>query len=110
MALRTLHILHGQTSHAWRQNLKIMKTANNIYHEKDELFAEYVHGPDYVSFSTDLVIKNSGKSPVSLTLKLEPPFPFVAEIPEKHTIKAKNISELVVKVSRWFNKFGYKLK
>ena len=57
-----------------------------------------------------LKVRDSGKKPVSLEMEIVPPSPFVGEMPEKHEIRAKTITEAYVKVAKFFAMFGMEFR
>jgi hypothetical protein len=90
-----------------------MCAAKNIYKGKSEIYAKYhVSGSDDIlEGEAVIIIKNSGKQPVSANLKIDSSGVSFAPIPpEEHSIKAKDLMELFLKIDRWFRKFGYNLK
>ncbi len=87
-----------------------MKRAAIIFEEKGEINANFNHpkSDDYLIYKTIIRIKDSGKTPVEIKLKFDGIYPFAAPMPpENHTIKAASISELCIKVAKWFRKYGY---
>jgi len=90
-----------------------MTRSKTIYEEKGELIAKYFHpkSDDYLSYDVTIQIKDSGKSPVGMSLKFNGIYLFMAPMPpEEHSIKAASIVELYSKVGRWFHKYGYELR
>ena len=90
-----------------------MKENNIAYEENSILTAKYYHpkSDDYLDYKTKIVIKNSGKMPIEMTLKFDGIYPFAAPMPpEEHKVKATSIVELHVKITRWFKKYGYEIK
>jgi hypothetical protein len=90
----------------------IMTKAKIIYEEQSHLSARYCHpkSADYLDYKTKIVIKNSGKTPVQMSLAFDGILPFAAPMPpKKHTIRAKSILDLSVKIKRWLKKYGYEL-
>ena len=84
-----------------------------IYNEVVNLIA-YFHHPqsdEYLEYQGNIKIKESVKQPVTIELKfIEGYISFAPEPPNKHTIKAKNMIDLNLKLIRWFDKYGYILK
>lgn len=81
-----------------------------IYVEESVLFAKYYHpqSDDYLEYRTKILIKDSGKTPVHLNLKFDGILPSYAPMPpSEHTIRAKSILDLSVKILRWLKKYGY---
>ena len=84
----------------------------NILYEENVLLVAKFHRPktdEYLDYKAKLVIKDSGKTPIQMTLKFDgiPPS-FAPMPPEDHTIKAGNVLELGLKTTRWLQKYGYK--
>ena len=89
-----------------------MKKAKIVYEEEFVLIAKYYHpkSDDYLEYRTKIVIKGSGKTPIQMNLTFDGILPFAASMPPKeHTIKAKSILDLSVKIKRWLKKYGYEL-
>ncbi len=81
-----------------------------LYKEESILIAKYYHpqSDDYLDYKAKIQIKDSGKTPVHLNLKFDGILPSFAPMPPKeHTIKAKSILDLSVKIKRWLKKYGY---
>jgi hypothetical protein len=84
-----------------------------IYQERPEIIAKYYHpqSDDYLTYTSTIQIKNSGKQPITLKLKFDGTYPSFAPMPpEEHTIDAKDLIDLYLKLKRWFGKYGYELK
>ena len=83
-----------------------------IYEEEWVLSAEFYHpkSDDYLEYLARITIRDSGTTPVQMKLKYDGIPPFAAPMPpEEHTIKAKSVVDLCVKVRRWLKKYGYEL-
>lgn len=81
-----------------------MTKAKIVYEEESVLIAKYCHpkSGDYLDYKTKIVIKDSGKTPVQMNLTFDGILPFAAPMPpNKHTIRAKSILDLNVKIKRW---------
>ena len=90
-----------------------MAKANIIYKEQAEIYAKYNHpqSEDFLEYISMVVIKDSGKQPITMTLKFVGMHPSFAPMPpEKHTIKAKDTIDLILKLTKWFRKYGYEIK
>ena len=90
-----------------------MAKAIILYTEDSYLFAKYDHpqAHEFLEYKSKIVIKDSGKKPITLKLKFCGTYPYATPMPpEKHEVKAETILELHLKVARWFKKFGYILK
>jgi len=89
-----------------------MAKINIIHEEKSILTAKFYHpkSDDYLDYIAQIIIKDSGKTPVQMKLKFDGIIPFVSVMPPKeHTIKAESILDLYSKTQRWLNKYGYEL-
>ncbi len=88
-----------------------MAKVNILYEENVLLVAKFNHpkSDDYLDYKAKIVIKDTGKTPIQMTLKFDgiPPG-FAPMPPEDHTIKAGNVLELGLKTTRWLEKYGYK--
>jgi len=67
-------------------------------------------GRDWVRHVAVLKVRDSGKKPVSLEMKIVPPSPLACEMPEKHEIRVRTITEAYAKVAKFFAKFGMKFR
>ncbi len=84
-----------------------------IYSEVVNLIADFSHPPsdEWVEYQGNIKIKESGKQPINIEIKfIDGHMSFAPEPPNKHTIKAKNIIDLNLKLIRWFDKYGSILK
>ncbi|MCP4265631.1 MAG: hypothetical protein GY777_08665 [Candidatus Brocadiaceae bacterium] len=81
-----------------------------IFEEKGEICLKYIYGPEYLSYSTKIIKKSTGKTPVSIELSCTDIPPCAAPMPpEEHKMSAVDITSLFSKVSKWANRYGYKL-
>ena len=72
-----------------------------------ELCLKHMIGFHYKSI---LKVKDGGKYPVSLEMTFVPPHPFAFNMPDNHSIKGTSITDVYVKVVRFFNKFGIEFR
>lgn len=87
-----------------------MKKFNVIYQESVEIYAKYYHpqSDEALEYKAKIEIKDGGKQPVAIKMTFDGMIPSFAPMPpEKHTIKAKDLIELYLKLNRWFEKYGY---
>jgi hypothetical protein len=89
-----------------------MTTKTTIkFQEYDFINLRFQLAPEYLSYKTHLVVKNSGKKPVTLILKFDDMEPLAAPMPPKsHKIQAESISALFPKINKWALKYGYSLQ
>ena len=90
-----------------------MAKSNTIYKDQPEVYAKYYHpqSGDFLEYKSTVVIKDSGKQPITMKLKFVGIHPSFAPMPpEQHVIKAKDIIDLYLKLTRWFGKYGYEIK
>ncbi|MBC8552208.1 MAG: hypothetical protein H8D23_21465 [Candidatus Brocadiales bacterium] len=81
-----------------------------IFEEKGEICLKYIHAPEYLSYTTKIIKKSTGKNPVTIELDFTGIPPFAAPMPpEKYKMSAEDITSLFCKVSKWANRYGYKL-
>lgn len=84
-----------------------------IYKEKVEFYVASIdqrssEGLDYKGI---IRINDSKKFPVNIDLKFIGIRPFALEMaPEEHSIKARDIIDLYLKLNRFFKKYGYVIK
>ena len=77
-----------------------------IFESEEEIYGVVPRSNDWVHYKSILKIKDGGKKPVSLEMTFVPPHPFAFNMPEKHSIKAENITYAYVKVVKFFKSFG----
>ncbi len=65
---------------------------------------------DWVHYKSILKVKDGGKYPVSLEMTFVPPHPFAFNMPESHSIKGISITDVYVKVVKFFNKSGIEFR
>ena len=85
----------------------------NLYKEKTKFYAKYcvAGSDDFLEGVMVITIKDLGKQPISANLKVDSSMvSFAPKPPEKKEIKAKDLMELFLKVTRFFKKYGYELK
>ena len=64
--------------------------------------------PDHIAI---IGFSRYGKQPITMTLKFVGMHPSFAPMPpEKHTIKAKDTIDLILKLTKWFGKYGYEIE
>ena len=84
-----------------------------IYKDQPNIYAKYHHpqSDDFLEYKSTLIIKDTGKQPITMKLEFDgiPPS-FAPMPPEEHIIKAKDIIDLYIKLRRWFGKYGYEIK
>jgi hypothetical protein len=85
-----------------------MPKAKVVYSEYDSVEGRLGKHPDFIHYDVELEIKDGVKTPVSLHLQFQPPYPFAGPVPkEKHTIKAKSVTQAYSKLVRWLKRYGY---
>jgi hypothetical protein len=90
-----------------------MAKSNIIYRDRPEIYAKYYHpqSDDFLEYKSTVQIRDSGKQPITMKLKFNGIHPSFAPMPpEEHTIKAKDIIDLYLKLKRWLDKYGYELR
>jgi len=65
---------------------------------------------DLIEYSGLLRIRDSGKQPVTLDLDFVPPHPFAIEVPLKKHFRGTSISDVFVKLTRFFKTYGCELR
>ncbi len=90
-----------------------MAKSNTIYKDDPAVYAKYYHpqSDDLLEYKSTIQIVDSGQQPITMKLKFVGIHPsFVPMPPEMHTIKARDIIDLYLKLKRWFGKYGFELK
>ena len=83
-----------------------MSKYNVVFESNEEIYGIVPKAYDWVHYKSTLKIKNGGRNPVSLEMTFIPPHPFAFNMPESHSIKGISITDVYVKVVRFFDKFG----
>jgi hypothetical protein len=84
-----------------------------LYTEKAVIYAEYTHpqSDEYIEYKGTITIKDSGKEPISIKMKLNDyHVSFSPMPPEEKTIKAKDLIHLYLKIRKYLKKYGYILE
>ncbi len=87
-----------------------MPQYNVIYKSNEDIYGKELKGYDWVHYKSILKIKDGGKFPVSLEMTFVPPHPFAFNMPNSHSIKGSSITDVYVKVVKYFKKFGIELR
>lgn len=78
-----------------------------IYKSIEQIRAVSPYDKDWIEYRGALQVFDSGAFPVLLELTFVPPYHFTQEVPETHSIKAKSLTEVYVKLSRFLKKHGF---
>ncbi len=89
-----------------KETLETMPKYNVVFESNEEIYGIVPKAYDWVHYKSILKVKDGGKYPVSLEMTFVPPHPFAFNMPESHSIKGTNITDVYVKVVRFFTKFG----
>ncbi|MFH1076823.1 MAG: hypothetical protein V1753_08320 [Pseudomonadota bacterium] len=87
-----------------------MPKYQTIFEYKEEIYGVVPRANDWVHYTSILRIKDGGKVPVSLEMIFVPPHPFAFNMPEKHFMKAKNVTGAYTEVVKFFKSFGIEFK
>jgi len=90
-----------------------MTKSNILYKEVSYIRAKFNHpkSDDYLDYKLSIQINGAGKQPVIMELEFDGIYPAYAPMPpEEHTIKAENLTELFLKLNKWFYKYQYIIK
>jgi len=79
-----------------------------ILHESQEYIeAVFLRSRERVAYRGLLQVLNSEAAPVRLQLSFMPPHPFCCNMPESHSIRGKSVTEVYVKLTRFFRRRGF---
>jgi len=87
-----------------------MARLKTVFESDEQVLGSHPGGRDWVRYVAVLKVRDSGKKPVSLEMKIVPPSPLACEMPEKHEIRAKTITEAYAKVAKFFARFGMEFR
>ena len=83
----------------------------NVLYESKECISGYVHPTkEWIEYSGILTIKDGGKQPVTLEMTFIPPHPYYCNMPLQHSIKAKSVTDIYLKVMKYLKKYNAELK
>ncbi len=86
-----------------------MPMFKTIYHSKESIYAKFQRSGEWAEYSADINIKESGKLPVVIKMKLEQQ-PSFFELPETKIIKAENITQAYEKIVKYFRLNGLEFR
>lgn len=81
-----------------------------VFEFNEEIYGIVPKAQDWVHYKSILKIKDGGKTPVSLEMTFVPPHPFAFNMPDSYFIKGTSITDVYVKVVRFFDKFGIEFR
>ena len=90
-----------------------MAKSEVLYREEVNIYAKYYHpdSDDFLEYNATIQIKDIGKQPITMIMKFDGLVPSFAPMPpEEHVFKAKDLIDLLLKINRWFKKYGYEMK
>ena len=87
-----------------------MVKAKILYQTKESIYGRHFQSKEWIEYSLSIKIKDSGKQPVQVEMIFVPPYPFAIDIPDKHLIKAEDLSGAFTKIVRYFRSWGFELK
>ena len=87
-----------------------MARSRMIFESNEHILGFHPKAKDWVEYTGVLKVRDSGKKPVSLEMTFMPPHPFVFNMPEKRSIRAKSITDAYTKVAKFFRSFGIVLR
>jgi hypothetical protein len=93
-----------------KETFGIMSRYNIVYESSEDIYGVVPKAYDRVHYKSILKVKDGGKFPVSLEMTFVPPHPFAFNMPDSHSIKGTSITDVYVKVVRFFNKFGIEFR
>ncbi len=86
-----------------------MNKIKTIYKSKESIYATYHRSRELAEYSAEIIIKESGKQPIEIKMKLvdQPSF---FEMATEKTIKAENITQAFEKIVRFFRQYGLEFR
>lgn len=87
-----------------------MPKYNVVFESCEEIYGIVPRARDWVHYKSVLTVKDGGKFPVSLEMIFVPPHPFALNMPGRWSIKGISMTDVYVKVVRFFNKFGIEFR
>ena len=87
-----------------------MARSHMVFESNEHILGFHPKAKDWVEYTGVLKVRDSGEKPVSLEMTFVPPHPFMFEMPEKHSIRAKSVTDAYAKVVKFFRKFDIELR
>ena len=81
-----------------------------IYESQEVIYGYLSKSKEWVEYKCTLRVKDCGKFPVTLQMKFIPPHPFAFSMPEIHKVKGTSVTDVYVKVVKYFRRFGLELR
>ena len=87
----------------------IIPHSKYLYESQESIFARHIQSKEWIEYSINIIIKKSGKLPIIIEMNFIPPHPFVLNMPDRHLIKAENLSVAFTKISKYLKRMGFEL-
>jgi hypothetical protein len=82
----------------------------SVLHESvEQIEAVFARSKERIIYRGLLQVLDSGTLPVRLELSFVPPHPFCCNMPERHSIRGKSVTEVYVKLTRFLRRSGFEL-
>lgn len=78
-----------------------------LYKSVEQIDAVFRRGKERITYRGLLQILDAGAWPVRMELTFVPPHPFCGNLPESHSIRGKNVTEVFVKLTRFLRRSGF---
>lgn len=86
-----------------------MSKINTVYQSKEVIYAKFHRSGEWAEYSSIITIKESGKQPVEINMKLEGQPSFI-DLPGNKKIKAENITTAFEKVVKFFRQYDLEFR
>ncbi|MGH7451079.1 MAG: hypothetical protein ACRENG_07030, partial [bacterium] len=86
-----------------------MMKPNIIYQSEEAISGFSPISKESIEYSATIIIKDSGKKPVSINMKFKPPHPYLFSMPLEHKVEAESLTQAYAKIMKFLKKFGFEL-
>ena len=86
-----------------------MPKINLLYETQESIFGKHLQSKEWIEYSIHIKIMESGKQPVIIEMNFVPPHPFAMNMPDRHLIKAENLSAAFTKIAKYLKRMGFEL-
>lgn len=81
-----------------------------LYESQESILGQHRQSKEWIEYSLHIKISETDKNPVKIQMDFVPPHPFIVDMPERHLIKANDLSRAFTKIYKYLNRMGFELK
>lgn len=77
-----------------------------LFEANERVEARFPQSKEWIAYNATIQIENSKAHPVRMELEFIPPHPFFCNMPITHSIKGDSITNVYVKLAKFFRTYG----